>query len=473
MNHPLSPARHLHWLILVCLAPSVFANDLNVRLIPINDGKSTAQAYAAGWVNAVAFRIHSIVTHGDQQFASFYEPADDPKAVGHQGKVIIARRNLNSAIWEIFRTPFEANKIDDAHDAISIGIDGSGFMHLGWGMHTDAFHYAKTLEPATGSGPIEFGPDQSMTGKEKTRITYPEFYNLPNGDLLYVARRGVSGNGDMLINRYSIADKKWSHVLDTMIQGQYPGMRPANAYWDNLAVDSKGGFVCTWVWRSKEVPGGEKGYQTNHDLLYARSGDEGKTWNRFDGTPYQLPITQKSADVVVQIPEGGCLTNMSSLAIDQDDHPLIGNSYAPRAQEQNWTRQYMLAYYDGRAWQTSQITQRTAVEPKYPEQFVGDLARPVVLVDKAGRVLMVIRYKEGNNRVMVAWSRDRRSWEFLTLDSADMGRWEPTYDPVLWQRENKLDLYYEPCSLGKPASDACVLEWDERAYFAGRDRLDH
>lgn len=55
---------------------------------------------------------------------------------------------------------------------------------------------------------------------------------------------------------------------------------------------------------AQEVKGGEIGFETNHDLLFARSPDEGKTWNRFDGTPYQLPITQKSADVVVHIPQG-------------------------------------------------------------------------------------------------------------------------------------------------------------------------
>jgi hypothetical protein len=457
-------------LVLLALASMTFAEDLHVALVPISDGHATAQGYAAGGINAVSFRINAILTAGDQQFASFYEPNDDPKTVGHQGLVVVARRKLGSTAWQIFRTLFRSNQINDAHDVISFGIDGSGFMHVSWGMHADAFHYAMSLSPVIGSAPIEFGPDHSMTGlEEKQRITYPEFYAMPNGDLLFFARIGGAGDGDTFINRYSISAKSWSRVLSPMIQGRFPGMVPANAYWNNLAFDSKGGLVCTWVWRGEQVPGGEIGFETNHDLLYARSPDEGKTWNRFDGTSYELPITQKSADVVVHIPQGSALMNMTSMAIDADDRPVIANWWAPGAAEGKFSREYMLAYHDGQKWTTSQITHRDVPEPKQPEQNVRDLARPIVVIDRDGRIIVVMSYKEMNHHIMVAWSKDRKNWKFLTLDSADMGIWEPAYyDPVLWQRENKLDILYEPCELGKAGADMSVLEWDERAYFASQ-----
>ena len=455
-------------LVPLALTSMARAADSHVQLIPISDGKATAQGYATGDINAVSFRVNAILTAGDCQFASFYEPNDDPKTVGHRGAAVVARRKLGSGTWQIFRTSCLSNRINDAHDVISIGIDGSGFLHMSWGMHADAFHYVRSTAPVTGSAPIEFGPDHSMTGlEEKQRITYPEFYTMPNGDLLFFARIGVAGNGDTFINRYSTATQTWTRVLSPMITGKFPGMVPCNAYWDNLAFDSKGGLICTWVWRGQEVKGGEIGFETNHDLLFARSPDEGKTWNRFDGTPYQLPITQKSADVVVHIPQGSALMNMASLAIDADDHPMIANWWAPGAAEGKFSREYMLAYYDGQKWTTSQITHRDVDEPKKPEQNVRDLARPIVAIDRDGRVIVVMSYKEMKHHIMVAYSKDRKNWKFLTLDTADMGTWEPpSYDPVLWQRENKLDMLYEPCELGKPAADMSVLEWDERAFFA-------
>ena len=43
--------------------------------------------------------------------------------------------------------------------------------------------------------------------------------------------------------------------------------------------------------------------ETNHDLCYARSLDGGKTWQRSDGTAYQLPITAATAEIAWKIPQ--------------------------------------------------------------------------------------------------------------------------------------------------------------------------
>jgi BNR repeat-containing family member len=452
---------------LLLLAGVACAQNLHVKIVPISDGEHVAQGYAPGTINAVPFRTNAVMTVGNQQFVSFYEPDDDPAEVGHQGMVVIARRDLGSDKWQIFRTHFAANRINDGHDTISMGIDGLGYMHLSWGMHVDAFHYARSTLPVTGSAAIEFGPDESMTGLEKTRITYPQFYNMPNGDLLYFARQGAAGNGDLFFNRYAISDKTWSRVQSPVIRGTYPHWVPANAYWNNLCFDSRGNLICTWVWRSAQVGGGELGYQTNHHIMYARSPDQGKTWEKFDGTAYKLPITQRSADVVMDIPQGCSLMNQTSMAIDAEDRPVIASWWAPDTARGIYSREYMLVYFDGKRWVTSQISHRDSDEPKQPEKTVRDLARPIVAIDKEGRVIVVMSYMEEHHHIMVAYSKDRKNWKYLTLDTTDMGGWEPpAYDRTLWQRENKLDILYEPCALGKPASDMAVLEWDERAFFA-------
>ena len=66
------------------------------------------------------------------------------------------------------------------------GLDGLGYMHLSWGMHGDAFHYARTTTSVTNGEPIVFGPDRTMTTNENT-VTYPQFLTMTNGDLLYLA----------------------------------------------------------------------------------------------------------------------------------------------------------------------------------------------------------------------------------------------------------------------------------------------
>ena len=43
-----------------------------------------------------------------------------------------------------------------------------------------------------------------MTGKDEDDVTYPEFYRMPDGDLLFAYRSGASGRGNLVLNRYDL-----------------------------------------------------------------------------------------------------------------------------------------------------------------------------------------------------------------------------------------------------------------------------
>ena len=132
----------------------------------------------------------------------------------------------------------------------------------------------------------------AMTGVDEKDVTYPEFYNLDGGDLLFAYRSGGSGRGNLVMNRYDVKTRKWSRVQDVLIDGE----RKRNAYWQ-LYVDAKGIIHVSWVWR--ETPD----VATNHDLCYARSADGGRTWEKSTGEIYTLPITIANAEVACQIPQ--------------------------------------------------------------------------------------------------------------------------------------------------------------------------
>src|SRR5205085_3872173 len=107
----------------------------------------------------------------------------------------------------------------------------------------------------------------TMTNSNEQSVSYPEFYRLPNGDLIFLYRDGGSGRGNLVINRYSVKEKKWQQVHSNLIDGE----KQRNAYWQ-ACVDSKGTIHLSWVWReSPDVA-------TNHDMGYARSTDGGKSW---------------------------------------------------------------------------------------------------------------------------------------------------------------------------------------------------
>ena len=105
-----------------------------------------------------------------------------------------------------------------------------------------------------------------MTGKDEDDVTYPEFYRMPDGDLLFVYRSGASGRGNLVLNRYDLKSRKWTRVQDVLIDGE----NQRNAYWQ-LYMDKAGVIHLSWVWRETWM------VETNHDLCYAYSPDEGKT----------------------------------------------------------------------------------------------------------------------------------------------------------------------------------------------------
>ena len=212
----------------------------------------------------------------------------------------MARRRPGDDAWEVRPTRYKGN-VADAHNVISMAVDGEGYLHLSFDHHGHPLRYCRSIAPDT----LAFGDLEPMTGRGEEDVTYPEFHNLADGNLIFVYRSGASGRGNMVMNRYDTATRQWERVHDVLIDGE--GMR--NAYWQ-LATDARGTIHLSWVWRETWL------VETNHDLCYARSDDGGKTWTRSDGTPYTLPVTMADAETARHIPQGSELINQTSMTAD-------------------------------------------------------------------------------------------------------------------------------------------------------------
>jgi hypothetical protein len=406
-------------------------------------------AIGAGWaknsVNTVVFRRNSVVSHGDTQYVAFYD---------EEGRVVLAKRRLGTEQWELRQTQYKGNA-KDAHNSISIMVDGVGFLHMSWDQHTSPLRYCRSLSP----GSLELSDELPMTGKKEQSVTYPEFYRLPSGDLLFLYRDGASGRGDLMLNRYDAQTRQWVQVQDGFLSGE--GRR--NAYWQ-MTVDRRGALHLSWVWReSPDVA-------SNHDLCYAKSTDGGRTWRRSNGRAYRLPITAATAEYALRIPEGSELINTTSMSADSKGHPLIATYWRPAGTD---VPQYHLVYHDGLRWNTRQVTKRTA---GFTLSGAGTkripISRPQVLVDaRRGTrgASVVLRDQERGNRVSVAICDDLRTgrWTFEDLTTDSVGAWEPTYDTELWARSGVLHLFLQKTGQGdgetldalapQPVS---ILEWD-------------
>ncbi|WP_418606433.1 BNR-4 repeat-containing protein [Georgenia sp. SUBG003] len=121
------------------------------------------------------------------QFAAYYNPS---------GELVLAR-DRDAGTWEYEWTPYRGNVVD-AHNSISIAVDGDGYLHVAWSHHNSPLRYARSVAP----GSLELGRERSMISPydQESVVTYPEFFRLPDGDLFFLYRDGASGNGNVVLS---------------------------------------------------------------------------------------------------------------------------------------------------------------------------------------------------------------------------------------------------------------------------------
>lgn len=392
--------------ILFGITSSGLLAQLKVTSFPVGMG------WAKNSVNVVKFRKNAITTHANQQYISYYDP---------DKSVVLGKRNLGSSQWEIKKTSLKGNP-KDAHNAISIAIDGDGYLHMAWNHHNVPLQYQKSPTSQT----LTLTPAK-MIGTHENRVTYPEFHNLPNGNLLFLYRDGSSGNGNLVVNLYETKKKKWRRLHDSLIDGE--GKR--NAYWQ-ATVDTKGVVHLSWVWReSPDVA-------SNHDILYSRSYDSGYTWVRSDDTPYTLPIKAQNAEKAWPIAQNSSLMNQTDMTTDTEGNPYIANYW-----KESDGVQYRVVYHNGNQWKKRDFPLRKGTfnlsgggTKKSP------ISRPSILIDR-DTLLLLYRDEESGSRVFLAVASLKNNYppKAYPLTQETVNDWEPNYDNVLWKKEKKLHIF--------------------------------
>ncbi|WP_205512177.1 BNR repeat-containing protein [Longitalea arenae] len=408
---------------------------------------TAGKGWAANSVNAVIFRHNSLTSFNNTQYIAYYDSAQ---------RLVIGQRAIGSSRWTLQTSPY-TGKATDAHNTISIIADGEGYLHVSWDHHNNELRYARSVR----AGSLELTNKLPMTGSKETKVTYPEFYRLPNGNLLFLYRDGGSGNGNLMLNHYDTKTKKWTQLQDGWINGE--GQR--SPYWQ-MAIDKAGTIHISWVWReSPDVA-------SNHDMMYARSKDGGRSWEKSTGEKYALPITAATAEYACRIPQHSELINSTSMSTDDAGHPYIASYWRDST---STIPQYRLVYHDGQQWRTQQISQR-----RTPFSLSGGgtkripISRPQILVaSKKGLVqgLLVYRDIERKEKASVAYCADitKGQWQVKDLTTFPVGLWEPSYDKEIWQKRQVLHLFIERVEQGDgettraiPPQPVQVLEWSMR-----------
>ena len=380
------------------------------------------EGYSQTSVNTAIFRNNSLVTQGDEQYISYYD-AD--------GYLMLGRRKLGSGQWTLHRTQYKGN-VADAHNIISMMLDGDGYIHVAFDHHGHKLNYCRSLAPRS----LELGEKEPMTGVDEDNVTYPEFYLLSGGDLLFVYRSGSSGRGNLVMNHYSVKERKWMRVQDVLIDGE----DKRNAYWQ-LYVDESGTIHLSWVWRETWL------VETNHDLCYARSFDKGLTWYKANGEKYNLPICLENAEYACRIPQNAELINQTSMSADASGHPYIASYWRDPDSD---VPQYRIVWHDGQAWHNRQVSRRrTPFSLKGGGTKMIPISRPRIVVD-GGEVFYIFRDEERGSKVSMAYANDvaYSPWTVTELTDFPVDAWEPSHDTELWKRKRELQLFVQHTKQG-------------------------
>jgi len=397
-------------LLLLPIVGHAYVGDATARVLPVD-----ATAWAGSSVNVMANNRQPVCTFGVHQYFAYYD-ADQ--------RLVLAKRRLGDDAWEVRPTRFVEN-VSDAHKSVSVVVDGDGVLHVAWGHHNVPLKYARGIAP----GSLELGERESMTGHNESSVTYPQFFRTRSGGLLFLYRDGGSGDGRIVLNRYDPAAGEWTRMAENLLDGE--GAR--SAYWD-MTVDSAGRLHLAWNWR--ETPD----VATNHDLHYAKSEDEGKTWVNAHGTALKLPLTESANTLVVAIPQRSNLINPPSIGTNQAGKPVIASYWSPAPGE---APRFHVAFpvEDEEDWRV--VPGPAAAEPF---ELAGwgtkrpPWSRAALLVDWIWQekfIHLVYRDDHEGGRLVAATladPEDNPRWQkrFLTLDS--VGALEPSFDAPIWGR---------------------------------------
>jgi hypothetical protein len=391
-------------------------------LIPAGPG------WARNSVNTTPFRQNSIVTHGDTQFIAYFDS---------DGTAVIGKRTLDEKEFTLSDTGISGWPTD-AHNSISIMTDGDAYLHMVLGHHNSALAYYKSAAPlSTGFSPATMLQNAAY----QNSVTYPEFYRLPSGDLLFVYRNGGSGDGYMVLNRYSTQTKTWTRVHDRLVHGT-GASGTQSPYWQ-MYLDAKGTLHLSWVFRrTPDV-------RTNHDMYYAYSEDQGQTWKKkSNGAAYTMPITPDNAEKIWSIPEDSSLMNQTSMTADDAGNPYIATYW----KEGGGRVQYRVIYHDGTAWNARQVSNRAG---DFTLGGGGTLFVPIArprLVAKhdaaSGKTKAYYIFRDTEERegkVSLYRTDDIESgvWTVKDLTDFPVYAWEPSHDTELWKNQGKLHIFVQ------------------------------
>ncbi|MGF9759458.1 BNR-4 repeat-containing protein [Microvirga sp. 0TCS3.31] len=386
-------------------------------------------AWAGNSVNCVPYRVDAVRTQGGLRHLAYFDDAGD---------VVVAR--VDPASGSVARTRIvNTRKPYDAHQAISLGIDPLGHVHLAFGAHASTLLVTRSRSAA-----LENGFEEVREGSEGA--TYPMFLVLQEG-LVRLYRRGRHPAGEILLDRFNPDRLEWIPANLPLISGLGQPLS-CGPYLNTPIVAPDGSVHLFLVWRLHQTATSAGAVvNVGLDALVSKNGL--RSLGTHGGVESPAPVTPLTSNRVVAVPLGASLINQGSAALLPSGKPAALTYWDAG----DGRPQYKLCWLEGPTWRVSTVS---CFQTPFQLNGSGTLplphSRPELLVYPDGRALVLYRSCEVSN-TLVALLLDppdyhlRRGRQQILVDE-DLGFYEPVVDRAAWSERGELVLYIQRCAQG-------------------------
>jgi hypothetical protein len=397
-------------------------------------------------VNSLPFTQDPLATADGRQYAVWI--------TGRDRAPLLTLRELADGAWgepidlgAFSGSPFGAPAKLDPHHSYSLGLDGTGRVHVAGNSHNESLRYAPSA-----AGDATRWEAAEMLGVEEERVTYPAFVSLPDGTLLFFYRDGRAGRGDVYLNRLAPGCERWQRV-GKLVGGSRSEESP---YLNHVAVGRDGALHVSGCFR------GKGGAAANRDVWHATSDDGGSTWHGAAGEPLQLPLTHENVPVIVPTASRSSgLVNQMGMDVDAVGRPHVSYFHYDDA----GATQVALASWDGERWRSRDLARLTHRMETDTPIVDASVARPQVACTADGNVWVVFRaaHDGRGGRVSLIRCTPELPLRELVLYDGDLGTWEPTLDSRALRERDELHLLLTPAP-PYPVGEVGEVDpaWEER-----------
>jgi hypothetical protein len=390
-------------------------------------------AWAGNSVNCAPYRLSPLLRQDGQDIVSFYDG---------DGQVIILRTGpdgTSRAVIPNDRLPF------DAHQAISLGADAEGTIHVAFGAHVSTLLVARSRAAGIAQGFTPATPYPPQTGAEArpAHLTYPMFIRT-GAECLLVYRSGGSPDGALFVSRRDAGSGEWQADAQPFVNGR-DSTPTSGPYLNTPVVHPDGSVTCFLVWRLP-AQATSAGAVVNSGIDCFRTRNGFRSLETFRGVALTPPINRASSERIVAVPLGASLMNQASAALMPDGRPAVITYWDLG----DGVPQYRMAWPEGTGWRVAQVSNfKTAFALDGRGTLPLPHSRPELLFDDDGRAYVVFRSIECHNQLMLRvldpphydWQRSRDQ----SLVSRDLGFYEPVISRAAWVEDRRLVVFIQSC----------------------------